>query len=92
MGKLHKTLKRADPLYYADKDIYEETHPLGTQAESAYDATQAAEKALKTAEDTPVVPLPDEEELARVRRRDNARRRSSGRSSTILSDSDALGG
>jgi hypothetical protein len=38
-----------------------------------------------------VVPLPDEEELDRVRRRRNARR-SGGRASTVLSDDSRLGG
>ncbi len=91
MGKLHKTLKKLDPLYHIDKDLFDETHPLGTQAESAYDAKKASEKALKEAEEAPVIPLADEEELGRARRR-RAARRSGGRASTVLSDENRLGG
>jgi hypothetical protein len=39
----------------------------------------------------PVIPLPDEEELERVRRK-RAARRAGGRASTVLSDDDRLGG
>lgn len=93
MGKIHKMAKKLDPSYYVlDKETFNETHPMGTQAEAAYDAAQASEKALKEAENTPTIPLPDEEELARVRRRENARRRGSGRSSTVYGESDSLGG
>lgn len=44
---------------------------------------------VKTAEEEPAIPLADEEELARVRRR---QRRSGGRSSTVLTDDERLGG
>lgn len=92
MGKLHKTLKQLSPVYHLDHEVYDELHPMGTQAETAYDAKVASEKALKEAENQPTIPLPDEEELARVRRRENARRRGSGRSSTVYGDSDSMGG
>ena len=104
MGALYKTKKKyLDKLSpmgtttraILGKDKYEElnstVHPLGEQAEAAYDAKKAAEKALTEAEDAPVIPMPDEEEIARVKRRRTARR-GGGRSSTVLSDSDSLGG
>lgn len=98
MGKLHKTVKKYSLGSRAaqaiiGKDTYESLHPLGEQAEAAYDAKKASAKALKEAETNPppVIPLPDEEEIARARRRRNARR-GGGRASTILSDSDRLGG
>ena len=104
MGKLYKFKKRyldkLSPSYQSTRalvgkdtmnDIVETTHPLGEQAEAAYDANKAAEKALKEAEAEPVIPMPDEEEIARVKRRRTARR-GGGRSSTVLSDSDSLGG
>jgi hypothetical protein len=106
MGKLYKLKKnyldKLSPMgsttraILGDKkmdEITETTHPLGVQAETAYDAKRASEKALKDAEENPepVVPLPDEEELDRVRRRRNARR-SGGRASTVLSDDSRLGG
>lgn len=40
---------------------------------------------------TPVIPLPDEDEIERVRRR-RAARRGGGRASTVLSDDDRMGG
>lgn len=41
--------------------------------------------------DDVVIPIPDEDELERVRRR-RAARRTGGRNSTVLSDDDGLGG
>jgi hypothetical protein len=48
--------------------------------------SKASEKALQDAEEDPepVIPLPDEEELARVTRRLREARRTGGRSSTVL--------
>lgn len=94
MPKLHKKLKKLSPHYQLDRESYDAVHPMGTQAESAYDAKVASEKALKEAEDpekNAVIPLADEDELDRVRRR-RAARRSGGRSSTIMTDDDRLGG
>lgn len=94
MGKLHKNLKKISPIYQLDKDTFDQMHPLGTQAEAAYDATKAAEKALKDAEDptkNPVIPVADEEELARQRRRARASRRGSSQSNIYTSD-ERLGG
>lgn len=90
MGKLHKSLKKISPIYQLDRDTFDQMHPLGTQMETAYDAQQAAEKALKEAQDQPVIPAPDEEELARSRRRNNAKRR--GSTASNVPDSDRLGG
>ena len=91
MGKLHKSLKKLDPLYYADKKSWDQLHPLGTQAETAYDAAEASKKALKEAKDEPVIPMADEDALERERRRRNARR-TGGRAATVLSDENRLGG
>lgn len=41
--------------------------------------------------ETTTIPLPDEDELERVRRKRNARR-TGGRASTVLTDDDRLGG
>jgi hypothetical protein len=98
MGKLHKMVRKYSLGQRAGdaiigKDNMDSIHVLGSQAEASYDARKASEKALKDAEENPepVVPLPDEEELDRVRRRRNARR-SGGRASTVLSDDSRLGG
>lgn len=52
--------------------------------------SQAAVRSPQNSE-PPVIPLPDEEELERVRRRRNAKR-AGGRSSTVLTDETRLGG
>jgi hypothetical protein len=106
MGKLYKFKKKyldkLSPMgsttraIIGDKkmdQIDETVHPLGEQAETAYDAAEASKKALTDAKENPppVIPLPDEEELARVKRRRNARR-GGGRASTVLSDDSRLGG
>lgn len=44
---------------------------------------------VEAGEEAAVIPLADEEELARVRRR---QRRSGGRASTVLTDDEKLGG
>jgi predicted nucleic acid-binding protein len=99
MGSLHKKLRKYSPGAMLEQAVlgrktFDQLHPLGTQAEVAYDAANAAEKALEEVEQVdqakPVAPLPDEEELARIRRR--RARKSGGRSSTILSDDETLGG
>lgn len=98
MGRLHKNVRKYSLGQRAGdaiigKDNMDSIHVMGSQVENAYDAKKAAEKALKDAEDNPepVVPLPDEEELDRVKRRRNARN-SGGRASTVLSDESRLGG
>jgi hypothetical protein len=96
MGSLHKKLKKFSPGARLEREVmgdktFDQLHPLGTQAESAYDAAKASEQALKEVENQPVIPLADEDELERVRRRRNARR-GGGRSSTVLTDDDKLGG
>lgn len=101
MGNLHKQVKKYQKYSLGAKvakgaigeESYNSLHVLGEQAEASYDAKKDAEKALKDAEENPepVVPLPDEEALERVRRRRNARR-GSGRASTVLSDDARYGG
>lgn len=95
MGSLHKKLKKYSPGAATERavlgdDTFDQLHPLGTQAESAYDASKAAEAAAADAEKQAAIPLPDEEELERQRRRRNSRR-GGGRASTVLSDEDRLG-
>lgn len=61
---------------------YDQLHPIGT----------ALVKAETPVEPPPVVPLPDEEDLKRAKRRSSAAQlQRSGRAATILSDSDRLG-
>ncbi len=99
MGKLHKTAQKwtlgnKAIKAVAGEDFYDSIHPLGTQSEAAYDATKAAEQALKDAQDpvkNPVIPVADEAELARQRRRRNASRRGST-SSNIYTSDERLGG
>lgn len=98
MGRLHKNVRKyslgqkAGDAIIGKKNM-DSIHVLGNQVETAYDAKKASEKALKEAEENPeaVIPLPDEEELERVRRRRNARR-GGGRASTVLTDESRYGG
>lgn len=95
MGSLYKKLKKYSPGARLEQAIvgkknFDALHPLGASAEATYDAANAAEKAVKEIEAEPVIALPDEEELSRIRRR--RARKSGGRSSTILSDDETLGG
>ena len=94
MGKMRKLWKKTDPSQLlirktvGDK-AYDQLSPLGAQMEAQQDAADRAEKAAQEAANEKPIPLPDEEELARVRRRQNSRR--GGRASTVLSESDRLG-
>lgn len=87
MAKLHKlhsqvTFSGRLSKKVLGKKTYDEMHPIGT----------AMVQASAPVPETPVVPMPDEEDLRRARRRSSASQmRRSGRSSTILSDSDQLG-
>lgn len=95
MGKLHSNVKkglagRAIRGIVGDK-VFDQAHFLGTAAVKQRDATKAAERAQKAAADEPIMPLADEEELARAKRKGLARR-NRGRASTILSsESETLG-
>lgn len=99
MGSLHKKIKKYSPMANIErsvlgKETFDQLHPLGTQAEVAYDTAKASKKALKDAQDptkNPVIPLPDEEALERERRR-RAAKRTGGRASTVLTDEDRMGG
>ncbi len=87
MGKLYKNAKKYSVAANFEKAVVgEETrdalHPLGESTEQAYDAKKAAEKAVKDAENAPIIPVADEEELRRARRR---RPSGGGRASTVLS-------
>ncbi len=92
MGRLHKTTKK----YSLGRRIigektFDQIHPIGSSMEKQYDATKAAEQAATAAANQKAIPLPDEEELERTRRRKNARR-GGGRASTVLTEDDRLGG
>jgi hypothetical protein len=96
VASIHKKIKKYSPGAWLERKTlgektFNDLHPMGTQAEMAYDAAKASEQALKEAENQPVIPLADEDELARVRRR-RAARRGGGRNSTVLSDENRLGG
>ena len=93
MGRLHKTVKkglagRAIRGIVGEK-TFDQAHFLGSSLEKQYDATKAAERQAAAIANEPAIPLPDEEELARQRRRT---RRSGGRASTVLTDDERLGG
>lgn len=90
MASLHRKISKIHPHALIDKKSFDQMHPIGTQAVAAQDAAKAAEKVLEEAEAEPVIPIADEEELARIRRR--RARRSGGRSSTILTDDETFGG
>lgn len=96
MGKLHKTIKKYDPSQKLERKIlgeknYDSLHPLGTAAVAARDARKAAERAATDAANQPIMPIADEEELARSRKK-MLSRKNRGRASTILaSDSETLG-
>jgi hypothetical protein len=99
MGGLHKKIKKVGrnvTLWGAvDKETFDEFHPMGTQAEGAYDLKKEQEKALKDLEANPskdVIPMADEEELERARRRRGARMRGAGRASTALAQEEGFGG
>lgn len=102
MAKLHqnitKAMKKTSPSYAVSKavlgedktqEIYDKVHPIGTQLVEARDQAKAAEAAAAAEENEPTIPLPDEEELARVRRR--RARRSTGRESTMLTNQERFG-
>ena len=62
---------------------YDMMHPIGTAAVAAEEPAPAP---------PPAVPMPDEEDIRRAKRRSTtAQMQRAGRASTILSDSDRLG-
>jgi hypothetical protein len=88
MAKLHKLHSkitfsgRVSKKVLGDK-TYDEIHPIGT----------AAVEAAKPPPPPPAaIPMPDEEDINRARRRSRTSQgQRTGRASTILSDSDRLG-
>lgn len=87
MGGLHKTAKKVIPKEMRsplDKKIGEEN------IKTHESLNRRMNPEMPKAEDEKVIPLPDEEELARQRRRKS---RGGGRASTVLtSDDEGLGG
>lgn len=87
MAKLHKFTKRVSISQRLlrktlGEKTYDQFHPIGTALVNA--ETPVAPP--------PVVPMPDEEDIRRARRRSTvAQLGRSGRAATILSDSDRLG-
>ena len=72
------------------QDTYNQFHPIGTALVQQDNAAKAAEQAATDAANQPAIPLPDEEQLARIRRR--RAQRYSGRDSTVLTGaSDTFG-
>lgn len=71
------------------KKTYDEIHPLGAGIEQQEKAADAAGQAAQDAANEKAIPLPDEDELARLRRR-RAAKRTGGRDSTVLA-SDTFG-
>lgn len=61
----------------------DDTHPIGAHMEKQQDAIDEAKRAATAAANEPAIPLPDEEEIRRNRRRGTASR-GGGRASTIL--------
>jgi len=95
MAKLHKKAKQglAGTIVrgvVGDK-TFDEAHPLGTSTVEAYDARKDAERAATAAANEPVMPIADEDELRRSKKK-MLSRRNRGRASTILgNDSETLG-
>lgn len=95
MAKLHQNVKSglAGKLVrgiVGDK-TFDQFHPLGTSAVNARNARKAAESAATAAANEPIMPIADEEALARARKK-KLTRGNSGRASTILAqDSETLG-
>lgn len=94
MANLHRLVKkttgeRALQAVVGEK-TYDQLHPIGTSMVQQDDAAKAAEEAASDAAAQPAIPLPDEEELARIRRR-RAARRTGGRDSTVLTGDDTFG-
>lgn len=90
MGKLHKTTKKYSiGRRVIGEKTFDDIHPIGASMEKQYDATKAAERQAAAIANESAIPLPDEEELARQRRRKG---RGGGRASTVLTDDEKLGG
>lgn len=83
MSALDKTIRKATP-----KEL--RSGPAGKLDKGVEGAWDSLNPKMPVAQEDKVIPLPDEEELARVRRRKN---RGGGRASTVLtSDDEGLGG
>lgn len=93
MAKLHRfasrSLSQTAIRSVVGQDTYNQFHPIGTALVQQDNAAKAAEQAAQDAADKPAIPLPDEEELARIRRR--RARRPGSRDSTILTGDDVFG-
>ena len=92
MGGLHKSAKKIIPKEMRtplDKKIGEENISTHESLSKRMDPS----KAMEDQEQEPVIPLPDEEEIRRSKRRGTAAR-GGGRASTVLTggDKDRLGG
>ena len=96
MGKLHQNISKFSLSQQFHKKLvgkktYDTAHFLGTNAVKQRDAAIAANNAKEAAANEPIMPIADDEELARAKRKSLARR-NRGRASTILSsDAETLG-
>lgn len=93
MAKLHQNIQKYDLSQKLTKKVigkkaYDTAHFMGTMAVKQRDAARAAERAKNEIENAPVMPIADDEELQRNKRK-NLSRRNRGRASTILSGGDA---
>lgn len=100
MGKKPKKPRELDPGAAATRTpMAPGVDPANSQGPGDSVASRLARTAIQKelgqvgakGSDEVVIPLPDEDELERVRRR-RAAKRAGGRSSTVLSDDDGLGG
>ena len=86
MGGIHKTIKKVVPKELVDpinKKVMKENI-------RTHDSLSRRMSPEMPANDEPVMPMADEEEIKRNKRR-NASSRGGGRASTIFTDSDRLG-
>lgn len=91
MTGIHKTLNKVipkeDPGLRANP-IVKKVNKENLRTHESLDRTFNPE--IPTQEETPVIPLPDEEEIKRQKRR-SASMRGGGRASTVFTESDRLG-
>ena len=83
MAGIHKSIRKATP-----KEIIS---PAGKKVDAAVgDTWDSLNPKMPAASQEPVMPMADEEEIKRAKRR-TASARGGGRASTIFTDSDRLG-
>lgn len=86
MGGIHKTIKKVMPKEMVDP-INKKVMDENIRTHESLNRRMNPE--IPEPEEEKVIPLPDEEELERIRRRKG---RGGGRASTVLTDDERLGG